>query len=290
MSEFSISTGNTENAAENFLSIERKIDSISNDIDDCRSNLSSMKGLTAEIIKRKLRSLQREVIESASHMSTISDALRKVNEIYIKHENNVLTSEFSNSKTSGKDKRGWFRKFVDMLFDRKVNEEYTATTQEQEQAADREMMNRISRLADKDRYSQETWEKATLEQKKEILQDYCDEVERILGLNIKKEIKFFDKPRNDKGMYTHGQYVSSKNRIEINVNELSYYEFTTVVHELRHAYQYEAIKHPDKYRVSQETIDSWKYNYKHYIDGNVDYPGYRAQPIEADARRFSGDV
>ena len=66
----------------------------------------------------------------------------------------------------------------------------------------------------------------------------------------------------------------------------SYSLLETVSHELRHAYQREAIDHPTDYMVSQETIDSWQNTFDNYIDPNVDMKKYRSQDVEVDARDF----
>lgn len=66
----------------------------------------------------------------------------------------------------------------------------------------------------------------------------------------------------------------------------SYELLGTVAHELRHAYQHEAVAHPTRFMVSQETIDAWKYNINHYISSDDSPKGYWDQVIEVDARDF----
>ena len=64
---------------------------------------------------------------------------------------------------------------------------------------------------------------------------------------------------------------------------------TTVVHELRHAYQHAAIDDPERYQVSQETIDAWKESFATYAQEKAKgYQSYRNIIVEKDARKFAG--
>ena len=91
------------------------------------------------------------------------------------------------------------------------------------------------------------------------------------------------------GYYTHGSHTVTLNAQALTDSKgnWDFYELLeTVSHELRHAYQHEAIDHPTDYMVSEETIDIWKENFKNYISSGDDYQGYRNQPVEVDARDF----
>ena len=65
--------------------------------------------------------------------------------------------------------------------------------------------------------------------------------------------------------------------------------FTTVVHELRHAYQHEAVRHPDKFYVTNETAKAWKESFDTYEQEQAKgYDSYRNILVERDARSFAG--
>ena len=69
----------------------------------------------------------------------------------------------------------------------------------------------------------------------------------------------------------------------------SYHLMTTITHEMRHAYQYEAVRHPDRYKVTQETVDAWKESIRTYGEEQAKgYEAYRQILIERDARWFAG--
>ena len=77
------------------------------------------------------------------------------------------------------------------IFGKGKPDSYTATTDEQREAADEEMQKRINELLDSDKYSVETWQNATNEEKKQMLQEYMNEVEKILGVDVEDEVNFF---------------------------------------------------------------------------------------------------
>ena len=90
-------------------------------------------------------------------------------------------------------------------------------------------------------------------------------------------------------MYNHGRHTVTLNAQALtdNVGNWDSYDLLeTVSHELRHAYQNEAVDYPTKYMVSKETIDTWKKNFKNYISSDKGYEKYRNQPVEVDAREF----
>ena len=62
----------------------------------------------------------------------------------------------------------------------------------------------------------------------------------------------------------------------------------TLIHEMRHAYQYSAMDHPESFKVSKETLTQWKNNFNNYRDADTfGYNSYVTQPIEYDAKNFA---
>lgn len=69
--------------------------------------------------------------------------------------------------------------------------------------------------------------------------------------------------------------------------------FDTVVHELRHAVQYDAVHgNNDIWMVDEERRQAWEDNFKpgHYINPDVNARGYFYQPVENDAYTFAAYV
>lgn len=147
---------------------------------------------------------------------------------------------------------------------------------------------------DSGRYSEERWAAASVEERKQMLEEYMNEVAEILGIDVKENINFIYQAPDSTGTL-QGNYNDSRNMVSINTYVLeksgssSYHLFTTVVHEMRHAYQYAAIKNPTKYKVSKETINSWKESFRTYQkEYNKGYEYYRKIVVEQDARAFAG--
>ena len=120
-------------------------------------------------------------------------------------------------------------------------------------------------------------------------------MEAILGVTISGNIVWDNKPPQN-GMINYGAYYPGSNQVHINQYLLenynsaeSYHLMTTITHEMRHAYQYAAVKNPDKYRVTKETVDAWKESIRTYDrEQKKGYEAYRNILIEKDARWFAG--
>lgn len=156
----------------------------------------------------------------------------------------------------------------------------------------RQQMSREKRQMKKCRYSAETWQNATNEEKKQMFQEYMNEVEKILGVDVEDEVNFFYEENKD-GITEMGSYTRSENRININsyvidkyISSDSYALFKTVTHEMRHAYQYAAVESHTDYQVDSETIKAWENSFDNYISHDDNYDGYKEQEVETDAKWF----
>ncbi len=245
------------------------------------------------------------VANEAAKMDSFGDALQTIAELYRKTDQTVADSvsggtgdkiNLSSSESAGTDKRSWWKKLWDWITGKEPAQK-EATTSEQERAADRAMKRGLWDVLQEEKYSQENWDKASVEERKQILQDYMREVIRIYGLqDVDEQISWDPNAKYTNNSIAWGYYTHDFHRVTLNEQALtdsvgswdSYNLLATVSHELRHAYQHEAIDHPTRYMVSQETIDAWRNNFApgNYIDSNVDYPGYRNQVVEVDARNF----
>lgn len=179
-------------------------------------------------------------------------------------------------------------------------------TQRQEREMDLYMRNEATKLRKEERFSEKTWKKASLEERKEILQEYISRISGIMGLppvTIQWDYK-----ESENGYVTMGYYSQNGDVVAINewvLSEgdkngfLSYDLVSTVAHEMRHYYQREAVRHPEKYVVTADTIQKWEEsfnNYRSQEDFMVDYGmssseafrAYQDQAVEVDARWFEG--
>ena len=121
------------------------------------------------------------------------------------------------------------------------------------------------------------------------------EVIRIYGLkDVRPNINWDSNLTYSNTSATLGQYTDNNHTVTLNERVLSdrisnwdsYLLLATVSHELRHAYQHEAVKHPTDFMVSEETLKTWKNNFDHYVKPSQNYQRYRDQPVEVDARNF----
>ncbi len=94
-----------------------------------------------------------------------------------------------------------------------------------------------------------------------------------------------------------GGFIIRENRIKLNVAALFSEDkdqtcelINTIVHELRHAVQWSAVKSEEfaaQWDISEETREKWKQNFLNYITPQQDLHAYTFQPVEDDARTFA---
>jgi hypothetical protein len=158
-------------------------------------------------------------------------------------------------------------------------------TLEQERAADLRMRNESLSLI---KEYENKWRAArTEEEKRVLLSNYLADLQKIKGTSARSDINFVSLGKDE------GRYNPHQKRISLNKDLLSKPEgiklFKIVAHEVRHAYQNEAVKGGVNHPVSEETKQLWKNNMDFYIDPRWGgYDAYYNQPIEADAFWFSG--
>ena len=164
---------------------------------------------------------------------------------------------------------------------------FLKTYESPEYAADHRMQDEaLALLKDDPRFSRETWDAADEAERQRILQEYYDKISKIMGTDAAPEIAF-EPLESYRGVYDPGS-----RQIKINSDLLldsnSYILFRTVMHENRHAYQYETIDNPGCHIVSDDTRRVWRNNRYAYIKYQDDPQGYFEQPLEWDARGFAG--
>ncbi len=298
MSSFDIMIGGVQNEASDTKSQSSRIKHISSEVSSCADSLKL--SLDNAAVIAAIRRISDNILEEAAREETFSEALKTIAGFYTSTDKNVANGSGSENiqiknTESGTDKRSGWRKFWDWILDRDVDTTYAATTDAQERAADLAFQKRIQELLKEERFSEKHWSHASVEERKQILQEYMREVAAILGVEVDDTIVWTNTPPTSDGQINIGAYNHASRSVRINEYNFtrkgynSYALMTTIVHELRHAYQYSAIDHPDRYRVSQETIDSWKQSFDTYQEEQAKgYEYYRRIVVEVDARRFAG--
>lgn len=297
---FSVNSGSVDRAKEELRMIAERLCTLAENIRICRSCLY-ISSDSASSIKASLESVREQILYEASVTEQFQRAAEYAVSRYASCEEQILgqietaEKEAERSIDRGTDKRGVLEQIEDRLLGEDKTAAYTATTEEQHTASDKELQWKIDRIMNTEYYSKETWKRSSVEERKHILQDYMQDVSRVLGIHVKKEVIFFDEEPSD-GIRTNGYYDLRQNRIYINeymMNayppENSYYFMTTIVHELRHAFQGQAMEKPTEFQVDQETLDQWEDNVKNYRDSLTEgFQSYQNQPVETDARVFAG--
>ena len=132
----------------------------------------------------------------------------------------------------------------------------------------------------------EAWSNYSVEQRKEICQNYVKDISKELGVSI-QGIIFEDLGRaygrNNGDGYIHIHEAIVDNPAEI--NRL----IDTMAHETRHQFQREAINNPEAFHISEATAAEWAFGFAIYSDRQAtqyDPWGYYYNPVEIDARYF----
>ncbi|MBE5912023.1 hypothetical protein [Pseudobutyrivibrio sp.] len=304
-SKFHFSTDQIQNSKDEFNAICLRLKENARQIDSIAATMESSADDNADLYSA-LTSISGKVYDEALKCETLQQAIERVIGIYLSCEEGILSKfrdiaggdaiEAYSKIDTGIDKRSTIEKIIDFILFKKVNKDYVATSSAKEAASDKKMMEQIKRINKKSAYSEEKWVAADYAQRKEMLVSYMNEVAGVLGLNIYSSITFFNEKEDGEGRISVGRYDERLKRIKINEYYLKNYPaeytfglYTTVVHELRHAYQHAAISNPTKYCVSQETINKWKHSFDIYEEEmEKGYENYRNLEVEKDARMFAG--
>lgn len=133
---------------------------------------------------------------------------------------------------------------------------------------------------------------ASYEEKVEYAQQLVQKLTELYGLEL-NECQLYV----DSNLGNCGGFIPKERRISLNIAALysedanQVYEFLdTVVHELRHAVQFQAVlseEYAVQWNVSEETRERWKTNFLNYAKPDQDMRAYILQPVESDARTFA---
>jgi len=250
------------------------------------------------------------ILNEAAHMDTLASALERIVTYYQSaEEKNALIDQrdtlsqqsIAVSKINWTGIWDWFRNaLISIGIFKAEKTESQPVTRTREKLQDQYMQDEIARLLKKKRYTEKTWKSASVAERKNILNEYMQQVAQIMGLTLAPINYFYSESEN--GYYTLGQYSQDSRKISINEWVLenrtdSFSLMKTVVHELRHAYQHAACENPEQFIVSAETIQTWQDSFDNYksqsrfmregMNAEDAFQAYRAQAVEMDARKFA---
>ena len=132
------------------------------------------------------------------------------------------------------------------------------------------------------------WQKLPLEKRRKVLENIEKKEAKKLGLKPVKIILHKDRNWECYGMY---EYRNDKEHLVLNpklleVNELRFHAYETIVHETRHAYQHFLTTSTQIYWWNFKK-KRWARNYAAYINSSEDSEFYNLQPIERDAQKYT---
>ena len=297
MSEFYINIPTTKDAANNMSSIGGQLKSSAAQINSACGQLRRNQDTSMSLIAERLNEVRDSIINEAVKAESLAGALTQIVTKYSAAETAICGSADkimgSQTNQNSSAEKSWWEKLIDWVKELLgIKEEELSPECQAEREHDLYMQESIFALFDQDRFSESTWRNASLEERKAILESFMVEVSLIMGISLDGPVNFFyEAPQN--GLITNGFFTDETNMIYLNTYVIegagSYSIMKTMIHEMRHAYQYAAINHPENYTVSPETIRQWEENFKpeNYIRGEDDFDAYQAQPIEYDANSFA---
>ena len=320
MANFGVKFSDIENSIEVLSHYAVQLDQIKQELTSSRRNIINT-GSSLYRMNCVLYNIEKSVMDKALGMRSLSEALEEISSYYRNAERKVVSAnsgiagntDMSDSSDGKSDffSDAW-KKIRDILVswgiikaEKQTRTPGEAVTKAQQKEMDKYLQNEISGLLKKEQYSRKTWENASVDERKDILNRYLQEVAAIMGLEI-GEINYTYSGMSN-GTYNMGAYSPDMNAVYINEWVLenggqngvkdSYELMTTIAHEMRHAYQYAACENPDQFVVTEETIRLWQDSIDRYksqkgfmadgMNAQEAYEAYRNQDIEVDARWFA---
>ena len=153
------------------------------------------------------------------------------------------------------------------------------------------LKNRIRDLYSDPKYSRDNWEKQDRPGRARIMREFFADVSDILGISD-YTLVLVTSTLNGEKFHPNGFTSPSESTIYINYRGgmAPYERLKTIVHELRHAYQYLVYNDLIDHREADKTVKIWRDNWNNYISYKSEldnFDEYYGQPIEVDARWFA---
>ena len=133
-----------------------------------------------------------------------------------------------------------------------------------------------------DLFQDETWEKLSLQEQKDAMENLSEQVSDILSIDSPPSIRYYHGREGDFGGYDRRDNT-------LNINEDMLYDADeaadTIAHELWHCHQYHCAENPKTARDY-----AYQSNFENYITPDMDIDGYSNQLVEAEARGFAAQL
>lgn len=261
MEGFMVDTTNVNNCANDIRGYGDRIKDLQDSVRSIRTGMRHKLSARGQI-ERTLRGIGDRMLDEAALMSSLDQALAHIAESYRRTERGLVTEGIRRSAGG------------------------QVVTEQQQAMMDQYMQAAIGDILQEDQFSQEAWENASIEERKEILNSFLDRMEKEMGISL-EDIQF----RSGEDLGYNGAYNYADNYIALNEAILNSGDpngaMTTLMHEARHAYQHAACENPEQFLVTADAIQGWQDssdNYKSYLqDGK-----YSDILSEIDAHDFAG--
>ena len=321
MSDFSIQYSKVMDESDRITRQVQNVRQMSTSVRNIYQVLSENSTSSMNRVCRTLLTIEKNILTEAVKMDSLSSALERAAQLYVNTENYLLKSDLERFVDKiddfGKEIKDRFNAFAESFSEamhdalimlgigtaqKQIRTYGEIVENAQEREMDLYMQQQIEEILKEERFSKKAWKNADINERKAIMEEYTIRVAQTLGLpDIPIHFLSFEP---DNGEIINGFYSSKFDSITINewiidnksANQ-SYKLMSTVVHELRHAYQHAAVNNPEQFVVTEETINSWQENinnYKTSTDFQAEgmgawkaYQAYRNQTIEKDARSFA---
>lgn len=297
MSEFNVKPKQIKSVATNLEKCNKELKQISDAILTIQKNLAISTTQGDDII-RTMNSIESSILDEAVQASNLGKALEYIAGIYEQSEQKILAYEEGSRgildyisdrlKDAGLTILKWLG-LDDDYYRQKVGYEQFDEARTQEKLMDMYMQGVIADMLSDEKYSEKTWNAATLEERKKILGSFISELNRIMGMDVDTNIRYESMDPRTRGYFTYPANTVSINEDYLDPsNANSYMIMRTMIHEMRHAYQHTAVDNPEDFIVSEETLQQWEKNFGDYKTTYKDgYDAYVTQAIEYDAKSFA---
>lgn len=261
MEGFMVNTTNVNNCANDIRGYGDRIKDLQDSVRSIRTGMRHKLSARGQI-ESTLRGIEDRMLDEAALMSSLEQALAHIAEAYRRTERGLVTEGIRRSAGG------------------------QAVTEQQQAMMDQYMQAAIGDILQEDQFSQEAWENASIEERKEILNSLLDRMEKEMGISL-EDIQF----RSGEDLGYNGAYNYADNYIALNEAILNSGDpngaMTTLMHEARHAYQHAACENPEQFLVAEGTIQDWQDSFDHYRD-YLERGDYYRIASEADAMGFAG--
>lgn len=297
MDRIRVNTDALEECASTIRNCGDDVSSLANEIQSILADLPE----GCERYRDAIQNCRKDALLISDTLDRLDGAVRKVSDLFIECEEGIRSNGRQETGTDGITGSGGNPSVINRVFtwvdgvleSLGINK-YIDNMRQKKQ--DRKMRNEIQTLVS-NKYTQKKWKKASVEERKEMLNQMLRDLNGIYGTNIEKDINFYTEKADSKGMILNGYYSDNARQVSINTEILSKSDYknalSTMVHEMRHAYQHEVIRHPDRFIVSKDNVQAWENNFQNYISYSEEknnYNEYRNQPIEKDARDMENSI